>query len=185
MARGSRSPVDAKRAQREAIDRALALDLTSTELRVFLALLKLMPLYDRLEDRVSNVQLQEATRITDERRIRKATARLDELGVIEREAGGGRRPDGTRIATLYRVPLTPGARVPGYEATGVREAQVPGYDDAVTPGPRAPASEVLSEASSEVPEDPGSEGTGVLDHKTNAAMAAALRAELRAGRAAS
>lgn len=149
--RGTRSPVDAKRAQREAIDRALAAPLNATDLRVLLALLRLMSLWDRLEDRVSNTQLREVTGITDERRVRKATARLAALGIIEREAGGGRKPDGTRIATLYRLPSTPGVTDQGCARTGVPETQDPGSLSAVTPGPHAPASEVLSEASSEVP----------------------------------
>jgi len=148
---GQRSPLDAKRAQREAIDRALAQQqLTSTDLRVLLGLVRLMSLYDRVEDRVSNSQLQATTRISDERRIRRSTARLAELGVIEREAGGGRRPDGTRIATLYRLPFTPGTTDPGCEPPGVRETHVPGYPRRVREGPHVPASEVLPETSSEV-----------------------------------
>lgn len=147
--RGKRSPVDVKRAQRAAIDRALAADLTATDLRVLLALLKLMTLWDRLEDRVSNRQIQEATGITDERRVRRSIKRLSDAGVVEREPGGS-TPEGGRIASLFRFPTT-GAQDPGSERPpGVSKAPDPGSVLAVTGGLHVPASEVLPEASPEV-----------------------------------
>lgn len=147
---GIRSPLDAKRAQREAIDRALAVDLSATDLRVLMALFKLMPLYDRLEDRVSNLQLREATGISDDRRVRRSIKRLAELGVIERELGGSTAAGG-RIASLFRFPLTTGATDPGsVMPPGVSPTPDPGSVLAVTGGPHVPASEVLSEASPEV-----------------------------------
>lgn len=67
----------------------MACDLTGREWRVFVALLHQVALFDRTEDSVSNRQLEEITGL-EARNLRRALARLAELGVIEREPGVGR-----------------------------------------------------------------------------------------------
>src|SRR5262245_19804762 len=108
----TRSPVEARRAQRTAIDRALAAKLSQREMRVFLSLVMLISEYDRTEDRVANLQVAQATGI-DERHVRRALVALHAKEVIFREPGRGRRAslisldvDGAKKARAARTPAT-------------------------------------------------------------------------------
>lgn len=89
-----RTPIEARIAERATIERALEARLTGSELRVLLALMVKVTKFDRLEDRVANIELVRLTGIAS-RHVREAVAGLAEKGVIEREPGGG------RSASLY------------------------------------------------------------------------------------
>jgi hypothetical protein len=139
---------------RAAIGRALAAKLNATELRVFLALVQLVTLYDRCSDTVANRQIVAATGL-DPRHVRRALGVLDERGVIDRRPGKG------RVASL--ITFREGAEPAPSE--GARTDLSEGADDALSEGaPQnpergresdtrggayAPASEALSENSSE------------------------------------
>lgn len=138
----SRTPVAAQQAARCAIERALNTDLTMREMKVFLATLKLVSNFDRVEDRVANRQFSEATGI-DERHVRRALLGLHDKGVIVRTPGRG------RMASLISLEGADSAPSEGadLDARGGRSGHVDGT-------PEGPASEVFSEDLSEGGADP-------------------------------
>lgn len=142
-----RTPLLAQQAMRDAIDRALATPLTMREMKLFLAVMQLICHYDRTEDRLGNRQLAEATGI-DERHVRRALLSLDKKGVITRTPGKGRQAslisvEGAARTRASSAPTTPVLEGADSDARGGRSGHVDGT-------PEGPASEVLSEASSEV-----------------------------------
>jgi len=162
----SREVPRAQQAMRSAIDRALSADLTSRELRVFLALVRLVPMFDRLEDRIANKQIADVTGI-DARHVRRALGRLaaPDVGVIEREPGSS-PAGGARVASLIRFPIPgqdhgptrppvdedrPGAELaPGEtDGPGAETATDRGPIPDTTGGQPRPASVVLTEDSPE------------------------------------
>lgn len=143
-----RRPPIAQLAMREAIDRALDAKLTATELRVFLALVSLVTLFDRTVDTVANRQIVDTTGL-DPRHVRRALLSLNRKGVIIRTPGSG--------ATASRVefPLREGAGVAPPEGAedapgeGAESDPGRGRNRHARGGADAPASELLSEPSSE------------------------------------
>jgi phage replication O-like protein O len=144
---------------RAAVDRALAADLSGRELRVFLALVRLVVLFDRLEDRVANRQIVDATGI-DERHVRRALHRLDALGVVERTPGRG------KVASLVRFRRAEGAETARSEGADLVPSEGAEIDTQRGPkraprgGRQRPASEVSSEVSSERGRESRSAGAG-------------------------
>jgi hypothetical protein len=105
----TRSPVAAQKAMRAALERAQAAEpkLNVLEWRVLGALIQLVALYDRTEDRVSMRQILDAIgkdRANWESHIKKALKALVTKGVIEREPGYS-MAGGRTVASLIRFPL--------------------------------------------------------------------------------
>lgn len=125
-----RNPPVAQQLLRAATQRALAAELTSRELRVFVALLSEIALFDRVEDRIANRRLVELTGL-DARHVRRALKRLHELGVIVREPGSSRK-DEHRVASLISLAtggqISPPNRGPDWPS-------VPGADSDHDRGP--------------------------------------------------
>jgi hypothetical protein len=145
---------------RDSIDRALGIGLTATELRVFLALLKLIPLYDRVTDHVANAQVVAATRL-DPRHVRRALGSLHAKGVIDRVPGKGKTASKiTFIADQFDRDVTdPEGAEPAPSGGGGSRPEggggfehPEGADFDIRGGAYAPASEVLPEVLPEVRE---------------------------------
>lgn len=138
----ARTPLEARAAERAALERALAARLTGSEWRVLGALVVKVTKFDRCEDRVANSVLAELTGIAP-RHVREALAGLAAKGVIEREPGGG------RLASLLRFPSTGGTESGPPESVPGDAQEAPSVHASAPPSVHAQraTSEVSSEAS--------------------------------------
>lgn len=93
-----RQPPIAQVVARDAIDRLFRADLTPTDRTVFLALLRLICLYDRIEDYVSNRQIADTTGI-DVRHVKRSLNNLHDSGVITRLSGIGKMTSLIKLST--------------------------------------------------------------------------------------
>lgn len=173
----SREVPAAQLAMRDAIDRALKAKLTATQLRVLLALIHLVNLFDRLEDTVANRQIVDATGIHP-RHIRRALGALHKAKVIHRTPGHG------HTASLIKF----GERAKQAHAEGAATAPGEGADSSVERGQiqsggggaHAPASEDLSEdLSEEVTPDSCDRGTESDPYELAASLITKLPSELK------
>lgn len=82
--------------------------LNASEMRVFLALVALVPLFDKVTDRIANAQVQSITGLS-EREVRRALNTLSESGVIVRDPGRG------RLASTVTFPPPEGGQEPRLE----------------------------------------------------------------------